>query len=195
MEQTSQPIIRCLSCGTKNRVPVDRADDAARCGKCGAPLQTGESGGHSAGSFTLRCRQCGTKNRVPAGRVEADPKCGRCAAALPTGELFKPQPVMVTDDNFEETVLASPLPVLMYCWAPWCPTCGTVTPLIDEFAREAKGKVRVAKINIDANRQTAARYNVLSVPYLYIFDNGTMRESLPGGLPKHELMMKMAHYL
>ncbi|KPJ76132.1 MAG: hypothetical protein AMJ54_12785 [Deltaproteobacteria bacterium SG8_13] len=143
----------------------------------------------------MRCEKCNTKNRVPAGRIDAEPKCGRCANALPVRELFVPQPVMVTDENFEKAVLSCPLPVLMYCWAPWCPTCGSVTPIIDEFARESKGKVRVGKINIDANRNTAARYNVMSVPYLFVFDNGKLLESLPGGLPKHELMMKMAHYL
>ena len=195
MQQVSRQIIRCSACGTPNRVPVEKIDAAARCGKCSAPLQTGEARGHAAGAYTLRCEKCSTKNRVPAAKIEAGPKCGRCATALPTRELFTPQPVMVTDDNFEKTVLGSPLPVLMYCWAPWCPTCGSVTPLIDEFARESKGKIRVGKINIDANRSTAARYNVLSVPYLFVFDNGKLQESLPGGLPKHELMMKMAQYL
>ena len=195
MEQAARQIIRCSACGTKNRVPAEKVNAVARCGKCSASLQTGEARGHAAGAYTLRCEKCRTKNRVPAIRIESDPKCGRCAAALPTRELFTPQPIMVTDDNFEKTVLGSPLPVLMYCWAPWCPTCGSVTPLIDQFARESKGKIRVGKINIDANRNTAARYNVLSVPYLFVFDNGRLQESLPGGLPKHELMMRMAHYL
>jgi thioredoxin-like negative regulator of GroEL len=68
-------------------------------------------------------------------------------------------------------------------------------PIIDEFARDSKGKIRVAKLNIDSNPTTADKYNVLSVPYLLIFDNGQMKESLPGGLQKQELMMKMAHYL
>ena len=195
MEQVSHQFVRCQSCGAKNRVPAERANTAARCGRCGVSLPTNENRGNPAGVYTLRCEKCSTKNRVPAAKIEAGPKCGRCATALPTRELFTPQPVMVTDENFEKTVLGSPLPVLMYCWAPWCPTCGSVTPLIDEFARESKGKIRVGKINIDANRNTAARYNVLSVPYLFVFDNGRLQESLPGGLPKHELMIKMAQYL
>ena len=195
MDPASSQIIRCAACGTKNKVPNEKIGAAARCGKCGSPLQIGAGNGQAAGAFTLRCESCRTKNRVPAVRIDADPKCGRCGKNLPTGELFTPQPVMVTDANFEKTVLASPLPVLMYCWAPWCPTCGTVTPIIDDFARDSKGKVRVGKMNIDANHHTASRYNVLSVPYLFVFDNGALQESMPGGLPKHELMMKMAHYL
>ena len=88
MEQSSHQIIRCASCGTKNRIPTDRANADARCGKCAAPLQADENRGHSADSYTLRCEKCRTKNRVPAGRIDADPKCGRCATILPTGELF-----------------------------------------------------------------------------------------------------------
>ncbi|MGD8364310.1 MAG: thioredoxin domain-containing protein, partial [Desulfobacterales bacterium] len=64
-----------------------------------------------------------------------------------------------------------------------------------DFARETKGKIRVGKLNVDGNPQTASRFNILSVPTLFIFDNGEMKESLPGGLQKHQLMMKMAHYL
>lgn len=195
MQQATHQIIRCSACGTKNKVPVKKANAAARCGRCAAILHNSQTQSHTADPYTLRCGKCRTKNRVPAGRIDAEPKCGRCAAVLPVRELFTPQPVMVTDANFKQSVLDSPLPVLMYCWAPWCPTCGTVTPIIDEFARESKGKIRVAKVNIDASRDTAARYNVLSVPYLFVFDNGHLQESLPGGLPKHELMMKMAHYL
>lgn len=195
MEQASHQIVRCSACGTKNKVPADKEAAAARCGRCGSSLRRGQDPHQAGGAYTLRCGKCRTKNRIPTGRVNGDPKCGRCAEPLPVRELFAQQPLMITDANFEKTVLASPLPVLMYCWAPWCPTCGTVTPIIDAFAQESKGKVRVGKINIDANRDTAARYNVLSVPYLFIFDNGQLQDSLPGGLPKHELMMKMAHYL
>jgi thioredoxin 2 len=121
--------------------------------------------------------------------------CGRCHEPLPIKDVFLPQPVMVTDSNFDDMVLKSPLPVLLFCWAPWCPTCGTVAPIIDEFAHTTKGKVRVGKLNVDANPLIARRYNILSVPYLFIWDGGQLKESLPGGLQKYELMMKMAPYL
>jgi thioredoxin len=114
---------------------------------------------------------------------------------LATTELFIPQPVMVTDANFEKMVMDSPLPVLLFAWAPWCPTCGAVAPIVDDFARDSKGKVRVGKVNIDTNQQIASRFNILSVPYLFIFDNSELKESLPGGMQKHQLMMKLAHYL
>ena len=70
-----------------------------------------------------------------------------------------------------------------------------MAPIIDQFGVESKGKVRVGKLNIDANQNLASKFNILSVPFLYIFDNGDLRESMPGGLQKHELMMKMASYI
>ena len=195
MNQNAAEIVQCRSCGTKNKIPGGKPVRSARCGRCHTALFSDPEQGKPEGDYTLRCMKCHARNRVPAGRIEAGPKCGKCGQSLPTHELFLPQPVMVTDVNFSQTVLNSPLPVLLFCWAPWCPTCGVVAPIIDEFGRDAKGKVRVGKVNIDNSPQIASRFNILSVPFLMIFDNGKMQESMPGGLQKHELMMKLAHYL
>jgi thioredoxin 2 len=167
----------------------------AKCGKCHAALPADEKEARPEADFKIRCTECGAKNRIPAGRLAAGPKCGKCGAKLKTEELFSPQPVMVTDANFDSQVLKSPLPVLLFAWAPWCPTCGAMTPIIDQFAAESKGKIRVGKVNVDANPALAQQFSILSVPFIFIFDNGQLRESLPGGLQKHELMMKMASYL
>jgi thioredoxin 1 len=70
-----------------------------------------------------------------------------------------------------------------------------VAPIIDQFAVESKGKVRVGKMNIDTNQTLSAKFNILSVPFLFIFDNGNLKESMPGGMQKHDLMMKMAPYI
>jgi thioredoxin len=102
---------------------------------------------------------------------------------------------MVTDGNFEQQVLKSPLPVLLFAWAPWCSTCVAVAPVIDRFAAESRGRIRVGKLNVDSNPALAGRFNILSVPFIFVFDNGEMKESLPGALQQHELMMKMARYL
>ena len=194
MNQAASSIIQCPACGVKNRIPPEKLGEA-KCGKCGAGLRSQDQSSDQMGSYTLRCMECRTKNRIPVAMVNAGAKCGKCGIQLNTDELFVPQPVMVTDRNFDKMVLNSPLPVLLFCWAPWCPTCGAVTPIIDEFARESKGKIRVGKLNVDGNQMTASKFNILSVPYLFIFDNGQLKESLPGGLQKQELMMKMAHYL
>ena len=70
-----------------------------------------------------------------------------------------------------------------------------MAPIIDQFGVESKGKVRVGKLNVDTSPMLASKFSILSVPFIFIFDNGQMKESLPGGLQKQELMMKMAQYL
>jgi thioredoxin 2 len=188
-------IVRCTACGAANRIPAEKSGVAAKCGKCHTLLPTDQNNAAAHEAIKMRCTECGAKNKIPAGKVDAGGKCGKCSALLKTEELFEPQPVMVTDSNFDVKVLKSPLPVLLFAWAPWCPTCGSVTPIIDEFASNAKGKVRVGKINVDENPTLASKYNIMSVPFLFIFDNGQMKESMPGGLQKHEIMMKMSPYI
>ena len=191
----SSHIIRCPECGAANRIPAEKTGMAAKCGKCHTLLPADQRQEAPGEAVKMRCSECGAKNKIPAGKLNAVGKCGKCGALLKTEELFEPQPVMITDSNFDVKVLKSPLPVLLFAWAPWCPTCGSVTPIIDEFASDARGKVRVGKINVDTNPMLASKYNIMSVPFLFIFDNGQMKESMPGGLQKHEIMMKMAPYI
>jgi thioredoxin 2 len=195
MEQTTTEIVRCPACSAGNRLPLDRiGSSTAKCGKCKASLFPETPTGHAGESYKMRCTQCGARNRVPGAKLRATPKCGKCGVPLHTEALFAPQPVMVTDGNFEAQVLKSPLPVLLFAWAPWCPSCGAAAPIIDQFAADAKGKVRVGKVNVDANPQLANRFSIMSVPFLFIFDNGELKESSPGALQKHELMLKLAPY-
>jgi thioredoxin 2 len=196
MNAPNTEIVRCPSCKAGNRIPAERMGTAsARCGRCQAALFPERTSDQASDAYKLRCAQCGARNRVPGARIDGSPKCGKCGAPLPTAELFMPQPLMVTDGNFEAKVLKSPLPVLLFAWAPWCPTCSAAIPIVDQFASESKGRIRVGKVNVDTSPQVAGRYNIMSVPFLFIFDNGELRESVPGSLQKHELMLKMAHYL
>jgi thioredoxin 2 len=197
MNPTTDPqIVHCPQCGAANRVPAERrGSPATKCGKCKSPLFPEKPAAGAATTYKMRCVPCGARNRVPADRVGSGAKCGKCGSPLKTDELFTPQPVMVTDADFESQVLKSPLPVLLFAWAPWCSTCGAVLPIIEQFASESKGRVRVGKLNIDANPNLANRFSIMSVPFLFIFDNGELKESLPGTLQKHELMLKMAHYV
>jgi thioredoxin 2 len=119
MNDTSKVIIRCTGCGAANRIPADRISMAAKCGKCHEPLQAQDNNTGREESYKMRCGQCGAKNRIPASKLEAGPKCGKCGTPLQTAELFAPQPIMVTDANFDSQILKSPLPVLMWAWAPW----------------------------------------------------------------------------
>ena len=195
MHSGNTQIIRCPSCGAANRVPATAAGKNAKCGKCHKPLLSGPEIREEEKPYTLRCGSCNAKNRVPATKINDTPKCGKCGEQLNTGALFVPQPMMINDANFEERVLKSPLPVLVFAWAPWCPTCIKTAPVIDEFAAQVKTRIRVGKLNVDQNKMLASRYRILSVPFLFIFDNGQLKESMPGGLDKHALMMQMGRYI
>ena len=148
MNETEARIVRCAGCGAKNRMQAEKIGASAKCGKCGAQLDTdaGRKNGHT--TLTIRCTACRAKNRLPADKIEGAAKCGKSKVPLETQALFKGSPVMATDVNFDQTVLNSPLPVLLYCWSANCPTCRMTGPMVDQFAAESKGRVRVAKVNV-----------------------------------------------
>ncbi|MEW5725703.1 MAG: thioredoxin TrxC [Thermodesulfobacteriota bacterium] len=149
----------------------------------------------TAGAHTFRCPSCGAPNRVQADRLGDRPRCGKCRAPLDTTALLAGKPVVVTDRNFEAEVLRSPLPVLLDCWAPWCGPCRLVGPVMDELAREWRGRVRTAKLNVDENQQTAARFGIRSIPTLLVFEGGQLRETMVGALPKTEIKRRLAPFL
>jgi thioredoxin 2 len=184
----------CVHCGAKNRIPPDK-EGTAKCGRCHQPLTPQSETEPAREKLTLRCGQCRAKNRVPAAKLDEGPKCGRCGAALEHKDLLDGRTVMVTDANFDAAVMRSPLPVLLYAWAPWCSVCGGTGPMVEQLAQTVKGKVRVAKVNIDANPKLAQQYNILSVPAFFVFDGGELKLHLPGAVPAHELMLKMAPFV
>ena len=191
----SHHLIRCSDCGAKNRILHEKISGVPKCGKCKAELKMDQAEGSGDESYIFRCTKCRTRNRIPSWKINAGAKCGKCGTVLDTEALFVAQPLMVSETNFDQQVLGSPLPVLLFAWAPWCPTCRTAMPVIDDFAKDAKGKIRVGKVNVDSSPAISSKYNILSVPQILIFDNGRLQENMPGGLQKHEIMMKMARYL
>jgi thioredoxin 1 len=92
----------------------------------------------------------------------------------------------VTDGTFQSEVLESEQPVLVDFWAPWCGPCRVVHPILEEIAAE-RGDVRVVSINVDDNHQTAARFDVLSIPTLILFRNGAEAKRVIGAMPKRRL--------
>ena len=107
----SASIVACRHCGAKNRIPADKPAKEAKCGRCHQALDASPDGDAPDELLTLRCGQCRTKNRVPTSKIDQGAKCGRCGAALQHEEVLTGRPVMVTDANFDQTVIASPLPV------------------------------------------------------------------------------------
>ncbi len=146
-----------------------------------------------ADTALIRCPHCGTSNRVPQDKLAQGltPKCGKCSLPL----VVATGPVTVTDATFAAEVERSPLPVLVDAWAPWCGPCRMVGPIVDELAKELAGKVRVAKLNVDDNPATAARFDVRSIPTMLVMVNGREVDRIVGALPKAALQQRLARAL
>ena len=92
----------------------------------------------------------------------------------------------VTDANFQAEVLESDKPVLVDFWAPWCGPCRVVAPVLEEIAAE-RDDLRIVKLNVDDNQQTAAAFEVLSIPTLILFKHGQVAKKVIGAYPKKRL--------
>ncbi|MDO8736321.1 MAG: thioredoxin [Thermoleophilia bacterium] len=99
--------------------------------------------------------------------------------------------VEVTDANFAAEVLQSEIPVIVDFWADWCAPCRMVSPVIEELAGEMAGRVKVAKLNVDSNRETAARYDIMSIPTVILFERGELSKQVVGALPKESLVKEL----
>jgi len=137
----------------------------------------------------MRCAACGTANRVPRTKLRAGrrPVCGRCKAPL----IGDGRPVTVTDASFGTTVAASPIPVLLDMWAPWCGPCRTLGPVVNQLAEDLAGRVRVGKLNVDENPATASRFGVQSIPTLLILRDGREVDRIVGAVPKQEIVQRL----
>jgi thioredoxin 1 len=93
----------------------------------------------------------------------------------------------VTDDNFETEVLQSTTPVLVDYWAEWCGPCKMIAPILDDISKEYAGKLKVAKLNIDDNQRTPARFGIRGIPTLMLFKNGNVEATKVGALSKSQL--------
>ena len=92
--------------------------------------------------------------------------------------------VTVTDQNWDQEVLKSDQPVLVDFWAQWCGPCRMVAPVLEQIAGEMEGKVRIAKLDVDSNQQTAYQFQVQSIPTFILFKNGQMADRMMGAMPK-----------
>ena len=96
----------------------------------------------------------------------------------------------VTDNNFQAEVLEADTPVLVDFWAPWCGPCRIIAPSLEELNDEIDN-LRVVKLNVDENQQTAAQYDVMSIPTLIVFRNGQPAKKIIGAMPKKRLQQEL----
>ena len=97
------------------------------------------------------------------------------------------KPITVDDGSFEQAVLQSKMPVVVDFWAAWCRPCLMVAPILDELVEEYSGRVSIARLDVDQNPKTAARYGIMSIPTLLIFKKGEPISQIVGFRPKKEL--------
>ena len=143
----------------------------------------------------VSCVKCGAKNRVDesagGGRL---PVCGRCGSHLEiqegAGDTGKP--LTVTDGTFARDVLqAGSRPVLLDCWADWCGPCRMIAPVLEQLAAESNGRYLIAKLDVDENPGTAAKFGIQSIPTLLIFKNGALVDRMVGLQSKQAIAQRL----
>ena len=97
----------------------------------------------------------------------------------------------VTDDSFSNEVLNSELPVLVDFWAEWCGPCKMVSPIVEELSNDYNGKVKVTKLDVDSNPQTATNYGIRGIPTLLMFKDGSAVDQIVGAGPKQHIAERL----
>ncbi len=132
---------------------------------------------------TIRCPFCLTLNRVNVGRAADRPKCGDCSRPL-----LLDRPVKVTDEDFDRLIGEAEVPVVVDFHADWCGPCKVMAPALDDLARVKSGDLILAKLDTDANPQTAQRFGIRGIPTLILFDGGEESKRISGAVPYDQLL-------
>lgn len=118
-------------------------------------------------SLHIVCPSCGGVNRVPQDRLASAPHCGKCKDLL-----FQGKPVALGDNDFQRHLERSDIPLVVDFWAAWCGPCRMMAPAFEQAAQQMEPRVRFVKVDTEAARMTAGRFNIRSIPTLILFHQG-----------------------
>jgi thioredoxin 2 len=141
----------------------------------------------------VSCSSCGAKNRIPADKQHLTPKCGRCGAQLVAGNNSIVREL--TDQNFQEIVNNTPLPVLVDFYSPTCGPCQALAPGIIQLAKEYAGRAVICKLDTSRHQMTAGRFQIRGVPTLIFFKNGQPVDQVVGAVPLQELQQRLDKFV